>query len=253
MRQIFPLLIILLGFAGGLLVNFIVEWLYRQREFLPPEINQAMMEMGWWKYLLWPWSCTKCETRKKVRVTLVNLLGIGIALWLWYAPPLKVDFWWGFPLLLYFMVVVVMDFEYKAVLIPVSYAGAVIGVILGSYLRGFWVTVEGGIIGFGLMFAMYKFGELYTRRIAKKRGEDFDEAALGFGDVNLSGVIGLILGWPGVIVGLFLGVLLGGIFSLLYLVVRKATKRYQAYEAIAYAPYLVLGTVLLLYFRNLFQ
>jgi leader peptidase (prepilin peptidase)/N-methyltransferase len=109
------------------------------------------------------------------------------------------------------------------------------------------------MIGFGLMFAMYKLGELYTRRIAQKQGEEFDEAALGFGDVNLSGIIGLILGWPGVIVGLFLGVVLGGVFSLFYLIFRKVTKKYQAYEAIAYAPYLVLGTILILYFRNLFQ
>ena len=41
--------------------------------------------------------------------------------------------------------------------------------------------------------------------------------AFGFGDVNLSGVLGLMLGWPFIVVGLVIAVLIGGVISLIYI------------------------------------
>ena len=77
------------------------------------------------------------------------------------------------------------------------------------------------------------------------------EEALGFGDVMLGGVLGLILGWPAIFASLLLTILLSGAASLLYLLVMILARRYSPALSIPYGPYLVLGAVLLQVLQNL--
>ncbi|WP_243118345.1 prepilin peptidase [Actinomyces wuliandei] len=68
-------------------------------------------------------------------------------------------------------------------------------------------------------------------------------SGLGMGDVKLCAVIGLWLGWYGglvVLVGLWVGVLLGGLAAVLLLVSRRAGRK----DPMAYGPYLVAGALL---------
>jgi leader peptidase (prepilin peptidase)/N-methyltransferase len=97
------------------------------------------------------------------------------------------------------------------------------------------------------MFGLYYLGDLFARWMARMRGKVLDEVALGFGDVMLSGVLGLILGWPGIVAGLVLAILLGGVVSMVYIVYRMIRHSYQPFIAIPYAPFLIIGTILLLY------
>ncbi len=103
---------------------------------------------------------------------------------------------------------------------------------------GSWVLDYAGNLFFGAFFGQW---------LAKKRGQELTEPALGFGDVNLAGIIGLGLGWPGVIAGLFLAILLGGVVSILYLAYTLLTRRYRPFLAIPYAPFLILALVFLLF------
>jgi leader peptidase (prepilin peptidase)/N-methyltransferase len=97
------------------------------------------------------------------------------------------------------------------------------------------------------MLVLFYFGILFTRILSRKRGEPMDEVALGFGDVILSLILGLLLGWPGITAGLFFAVLAGGLGSGIYLLVNKLTKGYENFTAIPYAPFLLLGAVLLIF------
>lgn len=70
-------------------------------------------------------------------------------------------------------------------------------------------------------------------------------AALGFGDVKLLGLIGLVLGWFGggvVLAGIFLGLLVGALASVALVVVGRATWR----SAVPFGPPLLVGAVLAL-------
>ena len=67
-------------------------------------------------------------------------------------------------------------------------------------------------------------------------------AGIGWGDVKLSGVLGLYLGWLGVealVAGLFLGYLLAALVGLVLLAARRATRRSQ----IPFGPFLLGGTL----------
>ena len=92
-------------------------------------------------------------------------------------------------------------------------------------------------------------GVLLALGLARWRGESGEEEALGFGDVNLSGVLGLMLGWPVIVLGLVLAILLGGAVSLVYLLLMLVLRRYRRYAAIPYGPFLVAGAVILIFFR----
>jgi leader peptidase (prepilin peptidase)/N-methyltransferase len=154
----------------------------------------------------------------------------------------------AFPLLVYLAVVLVIDLEHRLILHPVSITGAVLGLGMGIYLQRSIVPVLiGGAAGFGIMFVLYYLGELYVRQMAKRRGISIDEVALGFGDVSLAGILGLLMGWPAILVGLFFAVLAGGLVSLVIILGMLAARKYKAFTAIPYAPFLILSAVAILY------
>mgnify|MGYP003603477415 CR=1 FL=1 len=66
----------------------------------------------------------------------------------------------------------------------------------------------------------------------------FSRGALGAGDVKLAAASGALVGWPAVLVALFLSILAGGIAAGLLLVTRRATRG----DTMAYGPYLALGS-----------
>ncbi len=82
--------------------------------------------------------------------------------------------------------------------------------------------------------------------MAKRRNQEVEDA-LGFGDVNLAGIVGLLLGWPEVVGGLLLAIIAGGVVSGLIMLVMAVLRKYKAMTAIPYAPFLILGAIIFLY------
>jgi leader peptidase (prepilin peptidase)/N-methyltransferase len=97
------------------------------------------------------------------------------------------------------------------------------------------------------MLLLYYLGEVFTRFMSKRRGELVDEVALGFGDVNLCGVTGLLLGWPVILAGILFTIFAGGIGSILVIAFMLIRKRYNAFTPIPYAPFLVFSILFYLF------
>ena len=66
--------------------------------------------------------------------------------------------------------------------------------------------------------------------------------AFGFGDVKLSVLMGLVVGFPSVLVGIFLGALAAGVFVLPLVLLRILDRR----DYIAYGPFIAAGAVIAL-------
>lgn len=150
--------------------------------------------------------------------------------------------------------VIIIDLEYRLILHPVSIAGCFLGLGMGVWMHGWTSTLLGGALGFLIMFVLYYIGILLIKKIKKpdnnetsNKEQSFEEA-LGFGDVNLSGVVGLLLGWPGIVAGITLTIFLAGGFSLLYLIFMMVNKKYHAFMAIPYGPFIIFGAAILLFF-----
>lgn len=145
-----------------------------------------------------------------------------------------------------FLLITIIDVEHRLILHVVSLpAAAVLGVLsVIDAAHGPVKTLLGGVAGFGIVFLLFLFGSLFARWISRRRGQPLEEVAFGFGDVTLSVVIGLVVGWPGVILALFIGILAAGAFSLLFMVIQLLRRRYSPYMPFPYGPFLIFGALL---------
>lgn len=244
---------ILIGWFGGMLINYLADTLPRYRQLKPPVCVHCFERQALVNYLLWPKTCPQCLKRRSLRVWIVEIGYILLSVYLWNSPQEDLGYVFSLILFLFFGLVVVIDIEHRLILHSVSVVGAALCLGIGWYLHGLWMTILGGISGFSAMFILHVMGELFMRWLAKRRGETLTEVALGFGDVNLSGVLGLLLGWPGIVAGLLLAVLIGGFVSLVYVLGMVVTRRYHHFAALPYGPFLVASGVFLLFFGYLLR
>ncbi len=148
-----------------------------------------------------------------------------------------------------FLLITVIDIEHRLILRVVALPGAAVVGLLGMLdpARGPVKTLAGGAVGFLLLWGMYLLGLAFSHWRSGKRGEASDEVAFGFGDVMLGGLIGLVVGWPGILLAVVFGILLAGAASLVYLVGMLALRRYTPLAAIPYGPFLILGASIVYY------
>jgi prepilin signal peptidase PulO-like enzyme (type II secretory pathway) len=238
----------LCGLIAGILVNYLSDVLPHQRKLAQPVCLKCGATLGWQGYLLLQ-SCSVCHKRRSIRTYLTITAGIILSILLWLDPPTRMGYWASLLVLAYFALIVVIDFENRLILHMVSLAGLLIGLGVGTLRYNFFTSIAGGAAGFLMMLIFYYFGILFARYRARKLGRDDGEEALGFGDVILSAVLGLMLGWPLIIYGLVIGILLGGLISLVLVLFLLATRRYETMTVFtAYGPYLVMGAIILMYF-----
>ena len=101
-----------------------------------------------------------------------------------------------------------------------------------AHLDGLIGAAIGAIASGVMVFLIGLFGQLV-----------FQREALGFGDVMLMAMIGAFFGWKVVVTGFFLGSFLGLLYGLPLLLLKGE-------HAMPYGPFLSLGTVLTLVFRD---
>ncbi len=240
-----------LGILAGMLVNYLSDVLPIHRKPVRPICTQCGEQQSNWNYFLWPRTCVYCGKRRKLRVWVVEILFAGLFIWLYTSETATafLPFWLSAVVWVFFGVVAVIDIELKLILHPVSLTGAILGFGVGFFLHGPIPTIIGGIAGYVVMFFFFWLGTVFTRLTRRMQGDD-EEVALGFGDVNLAGVLGLMVGWPNVLLNLVLSVMIAGLFSLAIVLLTLLLRRYRAFMAIPYGPFLLAGTVLMLFFSE---
>lgn len=240
----------LLGFFAGLSVDYLADVLPTRSKWGRPVCSHCGTEREWRDYFtLSP--CRACKVPRHWRSVITLIAGVTLSLALWTFPPLKWGYWYSFLILTFLGLVIIIDIEHHLILHPVTLVGAILGFIIGSLTNGFLRTLLGGIIGFIFMLIFYLLGILFARFRARRLGLDpSDEEALGFGDVTISGVLGLLLGFLNVLYGLITGILLAGLFSIVLMGWLLLTKKFKSGNIyIPYGPFLILGACVYLFFR----
>ena len=240
-----------LGWLAGIVVNYLADVLPLRRRITKPFCIQCDSVQTWRNYLVWPRKCPVCSHSRNIRVWIVEGIYIVASLLVSQYPPEEIGYYLGMVVLVYFGVVVLIDLEYRLIMHPVSLVGAVLGLVVGVLRVGWMKALIGGVAGFGIMWLIYMLGILIIKLIDRARGRPVNDVALGFGDVNLSGVLGLMLGWPLILVSLVVSILIAGLVSLIYIAIKLISGQYQAFMALPYGPFLVIGAVFLIYFRDL--
>jgi leader peptidase (prepilin peptidase)/N-methyltransferase len=244
--------VIILGWLGGILVNYISDVMPYKRRFVQPFCTNCEEPQPIINYFFWPRKCPHCGKSRTRRSWVVELLLIIIVVWMWSQPQLVLGFWVSLLVVIYFAIVVVIDLEHHLIMHPISAVGAIFGLIIGIQLHGIVTTLLGGLAGFGAMLVLYILGALFARFIVRRTKEGFNDEALGFGDVILGGILGLILGWPAIVAGLFFAILLAGGVSIIYLILTLLTRKYRAFTFIPYGPFMISGAAALIFFGRYF-
>ncbi|MFA7142007.1 MAG: prepilin peptidase [Candidatus Paceibacterota bacterium] len=138
--------------------------------------------------------------------------------------------------------ILIFVFDYKWLIIPDGVTFTGIGVTLiylfsntfilnAMTLDELLVRVLTSFIVFLFFFALYFFS---------------DKKAMGFGDVKLVILLGLLLGFPNIIPALFLAFALGAVIGLLSMKFKKLGLKSE----IPFGPFLVVGAFIALFFGN---
>jgi leader peptidase (prepilin peptidase)/N-methyltransferase len=255
MRSKMSLLILtIIGALCGILINYLADVLPIYRKPGKPLCSNCAKPFTLYNYVI-SFRCKNCGEGVSVRTIVVLILSIAASILLWSYPFQNLNYWWTLPAMVFLGVILVIDIEYRVVLIQTSIFGLGLMFLLGLVNQGFSLnglltTISGGLAGFAVMIGLYYFGILFSKIMSKLRKQEIEEIALGFGDVHVSAFLGLLIGWPAILSSIVLAVLLSGGFSILYLAILSLAKKYKSFSAIPYTPFLIIGAILITYLLN---
>lgn len=202
--------------------------------------------------------CSYCSVKVRWRVIFVLFSSFALPLLIEIVMPSNIahKFWFIISFLFIFHslgLILVIDIEHKVIyyltcivsflfITPFSIIRNVI------FLNRSWYEQPIGLLtGAGICAVIYGLGFIFVSLINTKRKEKFEDVAFGFGDVILGGVLGMWMGFPGIILGMVLSILAGGFVSLIFVIVKKVQKEYQPLTAIPYAPFMIASAVILMF------
>ena len=242
------------GFIG-VLINYLADVLPQTRRFSQPVCPHCSKPYSLKGYLI-SFKCPNCNHKPRTRNFIVLIASIIAAVLVGINPLMGLNFWLTIPVMIFLGLILVIDIEHHVVLIETSIVGLVMFFFYGWLMynwtmTGLLLTSVGGVSGFLLMLLIYFFGIFFSRGLSKVRKEEIKEAGLGFGDVYACAFLGFFVGWPYVIGMVIIAILVSGIYSFIYMIVKAIKKDYQVASTIPYTPFLILGALATFYIPKL--
>ena len=135
-----------------------------------------------------------------------------------------------------FMVILVIDFEHGLILNKIVYPAMVVTLLLSVFFTiflpqvGIVPDIAWAAVGGGIGFVVFLLIAVVSR------------GGMGFGDVKLAALIGLVTGFPLVIVALIMGMILGGLVAVVLLGFKIKKRK----EAMPFGPFLAVAAIVTL-------
>jgi leader peptidase (prepilin peptidase)/N-methyltransferase len=246
----------LLGLAVGSFLNLCIDRLPGGKSIVRPgshcdNCNQSLKAVDLVPVFSYIWlkgRCRYCGARIPLRSPIVEFATAAIFAFLAWHYGLSLELAFAVIYASIFIVIFAIDLEQELILNIVVFPAMMLAFAFSFFWGGFeefWPKIGpgfvlsallGGAVGFVLMLLPY----LLTRG----RG-------MGYGDVKLAALIGLMSGFPLVLVALLVGIIAGGLVAV-FLLLSKMVKSRKA--AIPYGPFLAVGAmVALIWGDKIFQ
>jgi leader peptidase (prepilin peptidase)/N-methyltransferase len=191
--------------------------------------------------------CRYCRATIPWRLLWVEI-GSGLLLaFVYWRYGLSVDFVITAGYCYLFIVLMVIDLEHKLILNKIVYPAMIVALLISILLplNGIllpqsrivslpWPQAVDGVIGGAIGFLFLLIPALIYR------------GGMGWGDVKMAGLIGLVTGFLLVFVAMLMGVILGGLVAGILLVLRKKKRK----EPIPFGPFLAVATIVALLWGN---
>lgn len=177
-------------------------------------------------YLLVRGKCRTCKSHIPIRILFVEIAtGILYGL-IWQRYGLSFDTLLGCLFASFLITILVIDLEHHRILNVMTYPAYIIALISLPLIfkRDMIEVLAGGALGFTLLLIITLL----------------KPAAMGMGDVKLAALIGFVLGYPSVLLAMFLAFTIGGLISGGLLIAKVIGRK----DRVAFAPYLAAGGIL---------
>lgn len=233
---------VLLGLSVGSFLNLCSDRLPRDQSIIRPGSRcdncdrslKAIDLVPVFSYLWLRGRCRYCGARIPIRLPILEFVTAAVFGLLAWHYGLSLELAIALIYASLFLLIFVIDLEQGLILNIVILPAVALAFVLSFFWAGFEVWPEvgpgfvvssllGGAIGFGLMMLPY----LISR------------GGMGAGDVKLAALIGLVAGFPLVLVALLVGIIAGGLVAAVLLISRLVGRK----DAIPFGPFLVTGVV----------
>lgn len=148
-----------------------------------------------------------------------------------------------------FLVIGIIDMEHQLILNKISYPAMALALVVAVFqappelialnLARPWAGIVSSLMGGALGFLFLLLAYLLTFAIYKSE-------AIGFGDVKLAGLIGLVAGPRLVFLSLTLGAIMGGVVGLILLLLKLKERK----EPLPFGSFLAIATMFTLVWGN---
>jgi leader peptidase (prepilin peptidase)/N-methyltransferase len=238
----------LLGFVIGSFLNVCIDRLPRNKSLISPpsHCDECNRRLGMidlipvLSYLILRGRCRYCGARIPLRVFLVEVATGALFLLAFWRYGLTGQFGVTAFWCCIFLVIIFIDWEHQLILDKITYPSAVIALVIlviHTYVPGAKLLVTEATLLNGVISGVVLFTIFLLIGLLKPN-------AMGMGDAKLVALIGLVSGFPLVILSMLIGVVLGGIVAVILL----ATKKKGRKDVIAYGTFLAVGPIIALIF-----
>jgi leader peptidase (prepilin peptidase)/N-methyltransferase len=235
----------ILGAAIGSFLNVVIDRLPAGKSIAyPPSYCDACQHRLSWpdlfpifSYLFLRGRCRYCKAKIPQRVFWVELgTGLLTALLFWrfgWKPILPVMIVYCSALIAIGLIDLKDGLIFPAIVFPVALAALVVNFFIPKLYSVHNLLF--GLTGatFGLVFLLLAF--VLSKVILKREG-------MGLGDVYMAAMMGLMVGFPNIIVALFGGIILGGLVAIFLVSAKKKSTR----DVIPFGDFLAIGTIVTL-------
>ncbi len=191
-------------------------------------------------YIILGGKCRNCGAKISPRYIFVEAF-IGLAFlvtYIFYDPLSYIEIIRMMLVLPIFVAITFIDWEHWVIPDELTIAVAAVGIATAPLLGG-WGNILDSIIGCAVGLIIF-----YLVSILGKKA--FRKEALGEGDIYLMAAVGLLVGWVGVLLTIFIAALLGTIGGIVVMLVRKSKKQSDNISTMPFGPFIVIATVIVM-------
>ncbi len=240
--------IFLLGLVIGSFLNCVIYRLEKEQSFLKgrsycPHCKHNLIWLDLipvFSFLFLKGKCRYCGKKISIQYTIVEIITGLIFLFIYNEiinlPQLTISNFISFCFLFivssFLIIIFVYDLKHYMILDKVLFPAIAISLLYRLFIIfSIWNYLFAALIASGFF--------LFIFLISKGKW-------MGFGDVKLAILLGLLLGFPNILVGLFLAFFFGAIIGLALIFLNKKGLKSE----IPFAPFLIIGTFIAMFFGS---
>ncbi len=195
-------------------------------------------------YLLLSGKCRKCKKPISSQYALVEFLSIFFFTIIYFLYGITLTTLLLMILSLSFIIIFFIDLKHFIIPNEITFSMMVLGFLksfdpnLNSIFPNYINSLIGGLLGYGIIWSIIYF----YKQVRKKEG-------MGLGDAKLFAVIGFWFGWLAIPFIIFLS----SVIALLSVVPSLLKNSRTMSSQIPFGPYIIIGTLIYLFFENSFK